>query len=69
LISDPSHSLLAAVRVAAAALAGCPAIVGTIPAGSFPREMALEPNARTLLVGDFGSDQLEAVDLSHLPSQ
>jgi hypothetical protein len=32
-------------------------------------EMALEPNARTLLVGDFGSDQLEAVDLSHLPSQ
>jgi DNA-binding beta-propeller fold protein YncE len=98
LISDPSHALLAAVRVgeapvglaltnrdqrivvadsnrfdapgaesdltvvsAPAALAGRSAILGTIPAGGFPREMALEPNGDTLLVGNFNSQQLEAV--------
>ncbi len=46
---------------AAAALAHRPAVLGTIVAGSFPREMALEPSGRTLLVSNFGSDQLEAV--------
>jgi DNA-binding beta-propeller fold protein YncE len=103
LISDPSHALLAAVRVgeapvglaltsgdqrvvvadsnrfnasgahsdltvvsAPAALAGRSAILGTIPAGSFPREMALEPNGDTLLVGNFASKQLEAVAVGDL---
>jgi DNA-binding beta-propeller fold protein YncE len=47
---------------AAAALAGRPALVGTLPAGAFPRELSLEGNGRVLLVGNFGSDQLEAVD-------
>jgi hypothetical protein len=28
--------------------------------------MALEPNGDTLLVGNFSSDQLEAVDVAHL---
>jgi DNA-binding beta-propeller fold protein YncE len=80
--SDPAHALLAAdsnrfddagahsgltVIDAAAALAQRPAILGTVPAGLFPREMALEPNGRTLLVGNFDSGQLEAVDVSALP--
>jgi DNA-binding beta-propeller fold protein YncE len=52
---------------AAAALAHRPAVVGTIPAGSFPREMSLEADGRTLLVGNFGSGQLEAVNVSALP--
>jgi DNA-binding beta-propeller fold protein YncE len=52
---------------AAAALAHRPAVLGTIPAGSFPREMSLEPDGRTLLVGNFGSRQLEAVNVSALP--
>lgn len=52
---------------AEAALAHRPAILGTIPAGSFPREMALERDGRTLLVGDFASRQLEAVNVSALP--
>jgi DNA-binding beta-propeller fold protein YncE len=46
---------------APAALAGRSSILGTIPAGGFPREMALEPNGDTLLVGNFNSQQLEAV--------
>jgi hypothetical protein len=61
-----AHSGLTVVS-AAAALAGRPSILGTIPIGSFPREMPLEPNGDTLLVGNFGSDQLEAVAVGHLP--
>jgi hypothetical protein len=61
-----AHAELTVVG-AAAALAGRPAILGTIPAGVFPREMALEPNGDTLLVGNFGSDQLEAVAVGKLP--
>lgn len=48
----------------AAALMDRSALLGTIPAGVHPREMALEPNHTTLLVGDFGSDQLEAVAIN-----
>ncbi len=51
----------------AAALAHRPALVGTIRTGMFPREMALEPGHPTLLVGNYGSNQLEAVGLLHLP--
>jgi DNA-binding beta-propeller fold protein YncE len=52
---------------ATAALAHRPAIRGTIRAGSFPREMSLEPDGRTLLVGKYGSRQLEVVNVSRLP--
>jgi DNA-binding beta-propeller fold protein YncE len=51
----------------AAALAGRPALLGYLPAGGFPREMALEPDGRTLLVTNFSSGQLEAVDVADLP--
>jgi DNA-binding beta-propeller fold protein YncE len=50
-----------------AALAGRPAVRGTIRAGKFPREMSLEPNRGTLLVTNFASGQLEAVDTRGLP--
>lgn len=50
-----------------AALAGQPAMVGHIPAGMFPREMALEPGGGTLLVTNFGSSQLEAVSVPSVP--
>jgi DNA-binding beta-propeller fold protein YncE len=59
-------SSLGVVSVAAA-LAGRPALLGYLPAGGFPREMALEPDGRTLLVGNFNSGQLEAVDVADLP--
>jgi DNA-binding beta-propeller fold protein YncE len=59
-------SSLAVVSVAAA-LAARPALLGYFPAGGFPREMALEPGGRTLLVTDFSSQQLQAVDAASLP--
>jgi DNA-binding beta-propeller fold protein YncE len=57
---------LAVVNVARA-VAGSPAMLGYITAGQFPREMALEPGGRTLLVTNYASNQLEAVDLATLP--
>lgn len=59
-------SSLAVVSVPAA-LAGQPALLGFIGAGQFPREMAGEPGGRTLLVANYGSQQLEAVDVADLP--
>jgi DNA-binding beta-propeller fold protein YncE len=55
-------SSLAVVSVPAA-LAGRPALIGYLTAGGFPRQMALEPDGRTLLVTNFASQQLEAVGL------
>jgi DNA-binding beta-propeller fold protein YncE len=52
---------------AAAALAGHPAVAGSLPAGAFPREESLEPGSHTLLVSNFTSGQLEAVDTARLP--
>ncbi len=57
---------LTVVRTAAA-LSHHPALLGTISTGTFPREMALEPGHPTLLVGNYGSSNVEAVDLRHLP--
>jgi DNA-binding beta-propeller fold protein YncE len=59
-------SSLAVVKVAAA-LAGRPALAGYLRAGAFPRQMALEPGGRTLLVTNFGSRQLETVNVANLP--
>lgn len=53
---------LSVVNVAAA-LAGKPALIGDIPAGQFPREMALLPDGQTLLVTNYASGQLEAVSV------
>jgi hypothetical protein len=50
------------------ALAGRPAVLGHVAAGQFPREMAVPPGGDgTLLVMNFQSDQLEAVDVASLP--
>jgi len=56
-----------AVVSAAAALARRPALAGYLRAGTFPRQMAVEPGGRTLLVTDFGSRQLETVNVTDLP--
>ncbi|MCW2932432.1 MAG: PQQ-dependent catabolism-associated beta-propeller protein [Actinomycetia bacterium] len=50
----------------AAAFSGGRAVVGHIPSGSFPREMALLPDG-TLLVSNFSSGQVEAVDVASIP--
>ena len=63
----PGKSSSLAVVDVPDALAGRPALVGYLPAGRFPREMALEPDGRTLLVTNFISSQLEAVNVAGLP--
>jgi DNA-binding beta-propeller fold protein YncE len=50
----------------AAALSSGRAVVGHIAAGSFPREMALLPDG-TLLVTNYASGQVEAVDVASIP--
>jgi DNA-binding beta-propeller fold protein YncE len=40
--------------------------VAVLPAGRFPRDMALEPNGVTLIVSNYGSGQIESLDVSHL---
>ena len=56
-----------AVVDATAVLAGKPALLGYLPAGRFPREMSLEPGDKVLLVTNFASGQLEAVNVADLP--
>jgi len=52
----------------AAALSGGRAVVGRIPSGLFPREMALLGNG-TLLVSNYLSSTVEAVDLATIPDR
>jgi DNA-binding beta-propeller fold protein YncE len=40
---------------------------GHIPAGSFPREMRVSADGRTLFLTNFSSDSLEIIDLVRLP--
>ena len=46
---------------------GLGAVMGTIPAGSFPREMAVSSDQRTLFLTNFGSNSLQVLDIDHLP--
>jgi len=45
---------------------GKAAVLGTIPAGIFPREVGLSPDKKTLFVGNFLSSELEVIDLARL---
>ena len=66
--SHPRRDTPASLGVidAVAALQGRPALLGLIPAGTLPREFALEPGGRTALVTNSASHQLEAVNLAGL---
>ena len=103
LLSDPTHALVANVKVGTApvgvavfdhgdrvivadsnrfnqtgahsaltivsttdALAHQSAVISTVRAGGFPREMAVERNDTTVLVSNFASDQLESVSTAGL---
>jgi len=46
---------------------GQAAILGTIRAGAFPREMAVSADGRTLFLTNFGSQTLQAIDIARLP--
>jgi hypothetical protein len=45
------------------------AILGSMPAGSLPREMAISSDSRTLFVVNTNSKNLEVIDLARLPVQ
>lgn len=51
---------------AAAAVAGTPTQSSATIAGTFPRDMVLEPDDMTLLVANYGPAQLQAVDATAL---
>ncbi len=61
-----SGSDLAVIDVSKA-LAGQPAMLGTIKSGTTPRQFALTPNGKTLLVTNTDSGQVEAVNIGQLP--
>jgi DNA-binding beta-propeller fold protein YncE len=46
---------------------GLAAVQGIIPAGAFPREMAVSSDQRTLFLTNFGSNSLQVLDIDHLP--
>ena len=50
-----------------AALRGEQANLGQIPTGLFPRELALSPDGKTILVSDNGSLMIQVIDVSTLP--
>lgn len=46
---------------------GTGAIVGSVPAGVFPRELTMTANQQTLLLTNFGSKTLAVIDVTRLP--
>ena len=48
-------------------LSARPALLGYLPAGGFPRDMAAAPDGRALLIANYRSGQLEAVNVTDLP--
>jgi DNA-binding beta-propeller fold protein YncE len=42
-------------------------ILGSIPAGAFPREMRVTPDGTTLIITNFASGSIETIDLTRLP--
>jgi hypothetical protein len=65
--TDAGASASLAVVDVSDALKGRPALFGYLPAGGFPRQMAVEQGGRTLLVTNFDSSQLESVNVADLP--
>ncbi len=49
------------------ALRGKPALLGTIGSGAVPRQIALYPGGKTLLVADTGSGQVQVIKVARLP--
>jgi len=45
---------------------GADAVIGSIPAGAFPRELHATQDGRTLLLTNFNSNTLEVIDLSRV---
>ena len=63
----PGQSANLTVIDTRAALAHKRAVIGAIRAGAFPRELSVDVRQKRLLVTNFGSNQLEVVDLTTIP--
>jgi DNA-binding beta-propeller fold protein YncE len=46
---------------------GASAILGSIPAGAFPREFGISPDGSTLFVANYESNEIEFIDLKRMP--
>ena len=46
---------------------GAAAVLGTVPAGVFPRELRLTHDGKTLLLTNFGSKNLAMIDMARFP--
>jgi DNA-binding beta-propeller fold protein YncE len=42
-------------------------VLGSIPAGAFPREFGRSPDGQTVFVANYMSSELEIIDLARLP--
>jgi DNA-binding beta-propeller fold protein YncE len=59
-----AQSSLAVVTISAG---GQMALAGYLPAGGFPRDMAVSPDGRTVFVCNYATSQLEVVNAAQLP--
>jgi DNA-binding beta-propeller fold protein YncE len=50
-----------------AALRGEKALLGRIPTGRFPREIAISPDKRTILVSDYYTKQVQTIEVDSIP--
>ena len=46
---------------------GATAVLGTLPAQSFPRELASSPDGRTIYLSNFNSNSVEVIDVERMP--
>ena len=65
--SAPGADNLALISTQQALQGQAGAVRGFITTGVTPRELAVEPGGKTLLSTDYGSGQLQAIDLGSLP--
>lgn len=62
--SDPQRlTVIDTARIAS----GAAAVLGTIPAGAFPRELRTTADGRTLLLTNFASQSVQMIDVARLP--
>jgi YVTN family beta-propeller protein len=59
------NQILSVIDVAKISV-GSKAVIGRLPAGSFPREIRMTQDGRTILVTNFNSNSLEVLDVSRL---
>jgi DNA-binding beta-propeller fold protein YncE len=65
--ADQSVNRTLSVIDTAKALAHQPASAGTIPAGSYPRQVTQSADGKTLFVSNYNSNTLEVIDVDRLP--